>query len=77
LLSWILIRIGNADPDSGARKLTKLTNKPGFQFFKKDFVPRQVCFMTFLLHKQYFLVKIQLFVTAKSEQDTRYGSGSA
>jgi hypothetical protein len=43
LLSWIRIRtrIGNADPDPGARKLTKQTNKPDFQPLKMAFAPTQ------------------------------------
>jgi hypothetical protein len=33
---WIRILVGNADPDSGRKKNgPKLTNKPGFQPFKK------------------------------------------
>ncbi len=51
----IRIRMGNADPDPGpgARKLTKLTNKPDFQPFKMAFVPdlrRYICFMTYYIH---------------------------
>jgi hypothetical protein len=38
-LSWIQIRIGNADPDTGAWNWPKLTNKPGFLPFKKIVVP--------------------------------------
>ncbi len=36
LLSWI--RMGNADQDPGAGKLTKI-NKPGFLPLKKAFAP--------------------------------------
>jgi hypothetical protein len=43
--------------------------KPNLQPFKIDFVPTSVCFKTHYLHKIYFLVKIQLFVTTKYEQD--------
>ncbi len=38
-LPWIRIRIGNADPDSGAiGNCPKFTNKPGFLPFEKAFV---------------------------------------
>ncbi len=39
LAVWIRNRIGNADPDPGASKLTKIKNKPGFLPLKKAFVP--------------------------------------
>jgi hypothetical protein len=55
-LCWIRIRIGYADPDPRARKCPKLTNKPDFHPFNNE-VPL------------FFYVKIQLFVTAKSELD--------
>jgi hypothetical protein len=34
-LSWIRIHIGNADLDSGARKMTNLLSKTDIQPFKK------------------------------------------
>jgi hypothetical protein len=37
--SWIWIRIGNADPDPGAWKLTKIYRYPGFLLFTKSFAP--------------------------------------
>ncbi len=49
--SWIWIRIGNADPDPRTKKLTKIMNKPGFQPFRKTYMPY---FMTYYLHKVYF-----------------------
>ncbi len=38
-LSLIRIRIGNANPDTGAWKLAKIYHKPGFLPFKEAFVP--------------------------------------
>ncbi len=67
------IRIGNADP--GARKLTKikLTNiRPWFfAFHKKLFclVRRYVLWPTLPAILVYFYLKVQLFVTAKSDLD--------
>ncbi len=54
LLSWIRIRIririGNADSEIDQN----LRNNSDFLPFKIDFVPT-VCFMTYYLHKVYFL----------------------
>jgi hypothetical protein len=58
-VAWFTIRIGNVDPDLGARKLPKLTNKPDFLPFKK----------VLYLRRCIFNVKIQDFVTLKSDQD--------
>ncbi len=38
-LSWLRIGIRNSNPDPGAWKFTKITNKPGFLPFEKAFVP--------------------------------------
>ncbi len=61
-LSWIRIRIGNADPYLGARKLTKINKETWIPAFKRAFAP-----ITYI--KYNFCVKIKLFVTAKSDQD--------
>jgi hypothetical protein len=63
-LTWIRIRIRNANPDPGAN-LPKFTNKPEFQAFKTVFVPTWECFMTYYLYKVVFLCKM----TSKSDQD--------
>jgi hypothetical protein len=64
-LSLIRIRIGNADPDPGAWKLTKIYKQTWF-------IPFQQGFCTFVLYRYVFdllptlrisHVKIQLFVT--------------
>jgi hypothetical protein len=43
---WILIRIGNAEPDQDPRawKLTKIYKKPGFLPFSKACPPSYACF---------------------------------
>ncbi len=51
----IRIRIGNSDPDSGARNLTKINKQTRLPAFKNGFY-------TYV----FFYVKIQLFVTAES-----------
>ncbi len=47
----------------------KFTNKPGFLPFKKVFVSSCVCFLTYCPLKYIFHVKIELFVTLKSDHD--------
>ncbi len=76
---WIWIRTRNADTDPGAGKLTKFSKQTNFQTLKKAFVPKKVSFYDLLPKLFYFHVKIQLFVTAMSEQDPdpdahRFGS---
>jgi hypothetical protein len=44
-LSWVRIRIWNADPESRSMDIDKFTNKPGFLPFKKFF---------YLLRYRYF-----------------------
>jgi hypothetical protein len=53
-LSWIRIHIGNADPDSGARKMTKIYNLKLTSNLSKRL---QVRFMTSPYMKYFFHVK--------------------
>ncbi len=69
-----VFRIGNAGPDLYRIQLQenwpKLTHKADFQPFKMAFVPIKgyvLCTVTYI--KYIFHVKIQLFTTAKSDQD--------
>jgi hypothetical protein len=71
-VSVLTIAILDPDPDPGAQKLTIINkySKTKFQHLKKTFVPTFVCFMTYCLFKYIFQAKIQLFVMAKSEQES-------
>ncbi len=66
-LSWIRIRIGNADPDPGAWKFTKINKNLVFLPFKKALYLMFFWPINYL--KYMFYVKIQLFVTSNSDQD--------
>jgi hypothetical protein len=67
--SWIRIRIGNADPDPGAMKLTKINKKPGLLPLKLLLYLRRYVILAFYLLQVHFSCKFQLFVTLKSDQD--------
>jgi hypothetical protein len=54
--------------------LTKLTNKPDFQPFKKGFVPAEVCFMTCYLHKVHIFFLEKFFVSDKDLDPDPHGS---
>ena len=53
-LSWIRIRMGNADLDPGAWKLTKFYKHIRFSAFKKGFYTFVVMVLTYYLHLVYF-----------------------
>jgi hypothetical protein len=53
-MSWIRIHIGNADPDPGAWKLTKINYKPGVLFFKKAFLFTVRRYRTYVLDPHWF-----------------------
>jgi hypothetical protein len=61
-LSWIRIRIGNADPYLEARKLTKIYKETWLPAFKR--ASAHITYIKYILY-----VKIKLFETAKSDQD--------
>jgi hypothetical protein len=48
---------------------TKLTNKPGFLSLEKAFVPSEACVLPITYFTYIMLVKLQLFVTLKSEKN--------
>jgi hypothetical protein len=70
-LAVSIVRIGNADPDPGAWELTKIYKWTLFSAFQKGFCNYVDMFLTYYLQylKYIFNVKIQFFVTLKSEQD--------
>jgi hypothetical protein len=68
-LSWIRIRIGNADQDPEAWKLSKINKQTWFPAFQKAYLCKYISFpITYYLSPQVH-VKILLFVTLKSNQD--------
>ncbi len=68
---FALLGTVDPDPEQGAWKFTKITNKPDFKPLKMAFVPTQVPYFynLLVLSPEYiFHFKIHLFVTAKSDQ---------
>jgi hypothetical protein len=70
-VSLVRIRIWNAIPDPGASKLTKINIYNWFLAFQKDFCTSDIGMFKGSINyiKYFFHVKIQRFVTAKSDQD--------
>ncbi len=62
----LFVTESDQDPDL---HISELTNKPGFLPFKKAFYLRRHVFWPISSFKYIFHVKIQLFVTLKSDQD--------